>query len=70
MIETFAVALVGEEPDRGWLVDAESAGAAVDRVHAQTRAGNAPAASCSCGPSGATASATSRSRAMREIAHD
>ena len=38
MTETFALTLVGEEPDCGWLVDAESAGAAVDRVRAQTRA--------------------------------
>ena len=32
MRETFAVALVGEE-DRGWLVEAVSAGEAVDVVH-------------------------------------
>ena len=32
MTETFAVALVGE-PGAGWLVDAASAGEAVDIVH-------------------------------------
>ena len=31
-METFAVALAGEE-DRGWLVEAASAGEAVDIVH-------------------------------------
>ena len=32
VVETFAVALVGEE-DRGWLVDAASAEEAIDIVH-------------------------------------
>ena len=32
MTETFVVALVGDE-DRGWLVEAASAGEAVDIVH-------------------------------------
>ena len=35
--ETFVVALVAE-PAAGWLVDAPSAGAAVDHVHRTTRA--------------------------------
>ena len=35
--ETFAVALVGEE-DRGWLVEAEWSGVAIDLVHTTTRA--------------------------------
>ena len=35
--ETFAVAIVGET-DAGWFVEAESSSAAVDHVHAHTRA--------------------------------
>ena len=31
--ETFAVALVGDDPDHGWIVEADGATAAVDHVH-------------------------------------